>query len=321
MQRTFRAIALTAALAGLGAAAAPALAGAPLVKTQAPGYYRFMLGDFEVTALSDGTVKLPMTELINAKKEAIAKALNRNFLASPTETSVNAYLVNTGSKLVLIDAGAGGLFGPTLGNVATNLVAAGYKPEQVDEIYVTHLHPDHVGGVSANGNRVFPNAVVRADKNDTDFWLSEEKMKAAPESAKGFFQGAMASLNPYAAAGKLQPFSGSTELVPGIRAVSTYGHTPGHTIYEVESKGQKLVLWGDLMHLGAMQFEDPSVTIKFDTDNKNAAKQRKAAYANAAKAGHLAGVAHVPFPGVGHLRAAPGGKGYVWLPLNYSGLK
>ena len=129
----------------------------------------------------------------------------------------------------------------------------------------------------------------------------------------------MASLNPYVAAGKFKAFDGDTELVPGIKAVAARGHTPGHSIYKVESKGQTLVLWGDLMHVAAVQFSDPSVTIQFDTDSKNAAIQRKRAYADAAKQGYLVGSAHLSFPGLGHLRAE--GKGYAWVPVNYNGLK
>lgn len=297
--------------------AAVAQAGAPQVKTQAPGYYRVMLGDFEVTALSDGTVKLPMADLLtNTTKAKTNAALARAKLASPVETSVNGYLINTGSKLVLVDAGAGSLFGPTLGNLVANLKAAGYQPEQVDEIYITHMHADHVGGLSAEGQTVFANAVVRADQRDADFWLSQANMDAAPHDAKGFFQGAMASINPYVAAGRFKPFDGSAELVPGVKALASHGHTKGHTSYIVESKGQKLVLWGDLMHVAAVQFADPSVTIQFDTDSKPAAAQRKKAYADAAKAGYWVAAAHLSFPGIGQLRAD--GRGYAFIPANYN---
>ena len=316
MRSTLQTLATAAALLGGAVFSTTAAAEAPMVKTQAPGFHRLMLGDFEVTALSDGTVKLPVLKLLNGQPQRLKAALQRGFLHEMVETSVNAYLVNTGTKLVLIDTGAAGLFGPTLGNLLANLKAAGYQPEQVDEVYVTHMHPDHVGGLMAGASRAFPNAVVRMDKRDADFWLSEANMKAAPEANKGFFQGAMASVNPYAAAGKLQPFEGETELVPGIKARPTYGHTPGHTVYEVQSKGQKLVLWGDLMHVAAVQFPDPSGTIQFDTDSKKAAAERKKAFAEAAKQGYFVGVAHLPFPGIGQLRAD--GKGYRWVPVNYT---
>ena len=292
-------------------------AAAPFVKTSAPGYYRMMLGDFEITALSDGTVELPMDKLLtNTTPAKVNKALARSFLKAPLETSVNTYLVNTGSKLVLIDTGAAKLFGPTLGNLLANLKLAGYQPEQVDEIYITHLHPDHVGGLMDGDKMAFPNAVVRADKHEADFWLSPANLdKAAPE-AKGFFQGATASLNPYVKAGRFSTFQGNTPLVPGIKAVATHGHTAGHSAYMVDSQGQKLLLWGDVVHAAAVQFDDPSVTIEFDGDAKAAAVQRKKVFADAAKNGYLVGSTHIAFPGIGHVRA--NGKGYAWVPVNYA---
>jgi glyoxylase-like metal-dependent hydrolase (beta-lactamase superfamily II) len=301
-------------------AAGIAAAAAPQAKGQAPGWYRMMVGDIEVTALSDGTVVLPVDKLLtNTSPAKVQAALSRAYLKAPVETSVNGYLVNTGSKLVLIDAGAAGLFGPTLGNLVNNLRASGYQPEQVDEIYITHLHPDHVGGIMVDGKAVFPNAVVRVDKRDADFWLSKDNLDKAPDASKGFFQGAQGAVKPYADAGKLKTFDGPGELVPGIKAVSTYGHTPGHTLYAIESKGQKMMVWGDLMHVAAVQFAEPAVTIQFDADSKKAAPQRQKAYADAAKNGHYVAVAHVAFPGIGQLRAD--GKGYRWLPVNYSSNK
>ena len=297
----------------------PAHAAAPLAKTQPPGYYRMMLGDFEITALSDGTIPLPMDTLLTDTSPAkVKKALDRWYLKEPVDTSVNAYLINTGAKLVLVDAGAGVLFGPTVGKLASNLQAAGYRPEQVDEVYITHMHGDHVGGLMAGDKLAFPNATVRADKHDADFWLSQANMDAAPKDAKDSFKGAMASINPYIAAGKFKTFDGDTELVPGIKAMASPGHTPGHSTYVVESKGEKLALWGDLMHVAAVQFAEPSVTIKFDTDPKSAAAQRRRAYADAAIRGYWVAAAHLAFPGIGHVRTE--GKAYAWVPANYAPL-
>ena len=305
-------------IAALTVCVTPAVfAAAPMVKTSAPGFYRVMLGDFEITALSDGTVNLPMDQLLtNTTPAATLKSLEKAHLKVPVETSVNGYLINTGSKLVLVDSGAGSLFGPTLGKLAANIKAAGYQPEQVDEIYITHMHADHVGGLAAAGVPVFTNATVRADQHDADFWLSQANLDKAAPDAKGSFQGAMASLNPYVKANKFKAFDGDTELVPGIIAVASHGHTPGHSVYLIESKGQKLMLWGDLMHVAAVQFEHPTVTVKFDSDSKAAAEQRKKAYADAAKQGYLVGSAHLSFPGLGYVR--PEGKAYAWIPLNYS---
>ena len=303
------------------ALAATAQAAAPMVKKSGPGYYRMMLGDFEVTALSDGTVTLPVNKILQKITEAqVDNALAAQGLASPLETSVNAYLVNTGAKLILIDTGAAKLFGPTLGNMLDSLKASGYTPEQVDEVYVTHMHADHVGGLMTGSARAFPNATVRADKADADFWLSKENLDKAPEAMKGFFQGAQASLNPYVSAGKFMPYDGSTELLPGIRAVVTRGHTPGHSVFSVESKGQKMLVLGDLMHVAAVQFARPEVTIQFDTDAATAADVRTALYREAAREQYILAVAHISFPGLGRVRQ-DGATGYVWLPVNYSPVK
>ncbi|MDP1790222.1 MAG: MBL fold metallo-hydrolase [Methylibium sp.] len=317
MTRKLAALGLLVALLTGGPAVTTSHAEAPQQKTQAPGYYRMMLGDFEITALSDGTVDLPVDQLLSgARPGQVQRALKRAYLGVPLETSVNAYLINTGTRLVLIDTGAAGLFGPTLGKLSANLKAAGYLPEQVDEVYITHLHPDHVGGLLADGKAAFPNATLRFDQHDADFWLSDDRMTKAPDDAKGFFAGAMSAVKPYQEASRLKTFSGTTELVPGVRAEPAPGHTPGHAFYVVESRGQKLVIWGDMMHVAAVQFPDPSVVIKFDVDSKAALPQRRKAFADAARQGYYVAIAHVSFPGIGRLRAE--GKGYVWVPVNYS---
>jgi glyoxylase-like metal-dependent hydrolase (beta-lactamase superfamily II) len=308
---------IVAALAAALSFSASAEAGAPPQKTQAPGFYRLMLGEFEVTVVSDGTFFPDLGKILtNITPKELDAALARSFLKDPVETSVNGFLINTGSKLVLVDTGAGTLFGPTLGKLLSNLRASGYRPEQVDEVYITHMHDDHVGGLSADGKRVFPNAIVRAAQQEADFWLSKAHMDAAPQDRKDAFQSAMNMLNPYVSAGKFKPFNGDTELVPGVRAVATPGHTAGHTMYVVESKGQKLMLWGDLMHVAAVQFADPAVTIEYDMDSGMAALQRKKVFAEAAEKRYWVAGAHLSFPGIGHLRAA--GSGYAFVPVNYA---
>jgi glyoxylase-like metal-dependent hydrolase (beta-lactamase superfamily II) len=317
MMKPQRGILSTCLVLALAALASPALANAPLSKASTPGWYRMMLGDFEITALSDGTVALPVDKLLtNTTPAKVEAALTRAYQKPQLETSVNCYLINTGSKLVLIDAGAGTLFGPTLGKLLISLKASGYQPEQIDEIYITHMHPDHIGNLAAGGKIVFPNAIVRAAKAEGEQWLSQANLDKAPDAAKDYFKGAMASVNPYVTAGKYKPFEGATELVPGIKAVPAIGHTNGHTIYEVTSKGQKLVVWGDLIHVAAVQFAEPAVTIQFDTDSKKAAAERQKVFADAAKQGYFAAIAHISFPGIGQLRVD--GPGYRWMPVNYS---
>jgi glyoxylase-like metal-dependent hydrolase (beta-lactamase superfamily II) len=313
------ALAILAASLAASLIATPALAAAPMAKTPAPGYFRMMLGDFEITPVSDGTVDLPMNTLLSQKKETTDAELAKAGLKSPVETSDNVFVINTGSKLVMVDTGAGALFGPTLGKLLANLKAAGYTPEQVDEIYLTHMHGDHVGGLLSNGQVAFPNATVRASKTDADFWLSQANLDQADAASKGNFQGPQAALAPYIKAGKFKTFEGDTELVPGVSARAGFGHTPGHTTYVVESGGKKLVLIGDLIHVAAVQMAKPAVTIKFDSDPKAAAASRKKVFDAAARDGSLIGGAHLQFPGLGYLRTE--GKGYRWTPVNYTQMR
>jgi len=285
----------------------------------APGYYRMMLGKFEITALSDGSSQVPMGKLLtNITPAQYDSALQKAFLKDPVETSVNAFLIKTGTKLILVDAGAGSFLGPTQGKLLSSLKAAGYQPEQVDEIYLTHMHGDHLGGLLADGKTAFPNAIVRAAQPEADFWLSTAQMNAAPEDLKSFFQGAMSSLQPYIAAGKFKPFPGDGELVPGVSAKLVPGHTPGSTVYVVESLGERLVLLGDLVHVAAIQFADPSVAIRFDSEPGQAVAARNREFLAASDNRYWIGGAHIPFPGIGHVRAV--GSGYEFVPTPYLSL-
>lgn len=310
---------LSAVAAGLAFAALNAHAAAPMAKTSAPGFFRFMLGSFEVTALSDGTVDLPVDKLLQEPAAKTRAAIDKAHLKLPLETSVNAFLINTGDRLVLVDVGAGDLFGPTLGKLMSNLKASGYQPENIDDIFLTHMHPDHVGGLSAKGAIQFPNAVVHAEKAEGEFWLSKQHEDAAPAEGKGMYEGAMASLNPYVQAGKYKPFEGSIPLVPGVSSYAAAGHTVGHSAYMIESQGQKLLLVGDMIHVTSVQLQHPEVTIKFDTDAKQAKATRLKVFGQAAKDGLLIGAAHIQFPGLGHLYAD--GKGYDWVPVNYTQMR
>ena len=308
-------------LAGAGAASAAA----PQLRTQAPGFYRMMLGDFEVTALLDGTHPFPDVAVLtksepgavgprakffdNDPTEANA-LLAASDLSVPTEGSINAFLVNTGSKLVLIDSGAGSLYGACCGHLIENLRASGYRPEQVDEIFLTHLHADHVGGIAPGGMPAFPNAIVRASKLDTEYWLDDNNEDTAPGFLKPMFEGDKASLKPYIAAGRFQPFVGGPELVPGIRAIPAPGHTPGHTMYQVESRGQTLLVWGDI------QFPDPSITVEYDSNEEEAEATRKRAFSEAAESKFWIAAAHISFPGLGHV--ALRSSQFVWLPAEYT---
>ncbi|MFZ6871595.1 MBL fold metallo-hydrolase [Undibacterium sp. Di27W] len=308
-----------AALISLAGLAPVAQAAAPLASIATPGFYRSMLGDFEITVLSDGTFPFPAAQMLtNTSQEKVNKALAKSHLSSPVITSVNGFLINTGNKLVLIDTGCGKFFGPSLGKLLSNLQAAGYQAEQVDEIYLSHLHPDHIGGLGEGDKAVFPNAIVRVDRQDAEHWLNPANMARAPKEIQAYYERASKVLQPYVEANRLKTFDGNSELLPGIKAIASHGHTAGHSIFKLESKGQTLVLWGDLMHVAAVQFETPAVAIQFEENSKFATLQRQKAYADAAQHAYLVGAAHLSFPALGYVRKE--GKGYAWMPLNHAPL-
>jgi glyoxylase-like metal-dependent hydrolase (beta-lactamase superfamily II) len=296
----------------------PVLAAAPMVKTQ-PGFYRMMLGDFEVTALNDGVVGYPTAELLpTATPQQIKEGLFENGLTDPVGMSYNAFVINTGSKLVLIDTGTGGklenvpAFHGT-GHLMAHLREAGYQPEQVDEVYITHLGPDHVGGLTLGGERAFPNAMVRAPKAEVDLFLHPETAPAWTRSWTKFWADLFA---PYIKAGKFESIEGDVVLTPGIHALATRGHAPGHTSYVVESKGQTLIVMGDLVLMSALQFAIPSLASSADADPKAAADQRLRVFKVAATDDDWVAGGHLSFPAIGHIRAGQGR--YFWVPINYA---
>ncbi|MFZ6653970.1 MBL fold metallo-hydrolase [Undibacterium sp. TJN19] len=293
----------------------PARTPVPMATFQAPGFYRMMLGGFEVTVLSDGTATRHVDEIMS-KPEEVRAAYAHSHEELPVELSINTYLINTGSKLVLVDTGAGELFGGGSSNrLVGNLRAAGYQPEQVDAVLLTHIHGDHSGGLSIGGKRVFPNADVYVDQKDASYWLSQAQADAAPAAKQLTFTQSRATVNPYADAGRLKTFNGAQELFPGISSVPAYGHTPGHTAYLIASQGKQLLLWGDLIHAGNAQFKNPAITIAYDFDAAAAVKSREYLLQLAASKGYLVGSAHISFPGLGHIGGSS--AGYEWITAPY----
>ncbi|MDR2239926.1 MAG: MBL fold metallo-hydrolase [Zoogloeaceae bacterium] len=303
---------------GLGGSLLPAAQAAPPAqKNQAPGYYRMALGDLEITALYDGYVTLDQKTLKGMAAKDIQALLARMFISTTKgmQTAVNAYLVNTGANLVLIDTGAAQCFGPTLGGILNNLRAAGYKAEDVDAVLLTHLHADHACRLVDNGKAVFPNATVWAAKDETAFWLSEEVAAKAPQDKQAAFKMSRDSVAPYAAAGKLKTFVAGDTPIPGVTIAPSPGHTPGHSGYLFASQGQSLLIWGDIVHNYAVQFPHPEVAFSFDVDEKQAVATRKRILVDAAKNKLWIAGAHLPFPGLGHVRTEK--HGYAWVPVEY----
>ena len=301
------------------AAASFALAEAPMVKTQVPGYYRMMLGQFEVTALCDGAVDIDIQLLRNTSDAEVQELLTRMFISGPKmPTPVNAYLVNTGTSLILVDTGAGTKLGPTLGNLPRVLKTAGYDSDQIDAVLITHMHTDHLGGlVNAEGKPVFPKAVVYVAKPESDFWLSTAEAEKVSPHDREFFQVARDCAEPYVASGRWKTFGEEGVPFPGVKAVSIAGHTPGHTAYEITSGNASLLLIGDMVHAMALQFTRPTVAISFDRDTKQAIAARLALFKSASESKVLVGGMHIPFPGIGRIRA-DGENTYTWVPVQFS---
>lgn len=275
------------------------------------------LGEFTITTLSDGTLPISLHELLtNVTPAEIDRSLAHDFLKDPTQVSVNAYLIDTGSRLVLVDTGAGDLFGPTVGTLTASLVAAGVRPEQISDVLLTHIHADHSGGLMNGKALAFPNATVHVAKRESDFWLNPANFTDASQFNKDRAAEAHEKVDPYIKAGKLKNFDGDVELFPGIRTLAAPGHTPGHSFYVLESEGQKLMFWGDTMHAASVQFPDPDVAIAFDIDQKMAVATRKKFLRQAATQGYWVALDHVSFPGIGHVRAEK--IGFSWAPINYS---
>jgi glyoxylase-like metal-dependent hydrolase (beta-lactamase superfamily II) len=290
-------------------------AASELSQSQA-GFYRMKIGSVDVIALSDGTVSLPVHDLLtNVRPGEVDQLLKQAYRHTPLETSVNAYLILSGERRILIDTGAGKLYGPTLNKLPQSLANAGHPPASITDILVTHIHMDHAGGLSDGDRRIYPNAVVHVDRREAEYWLNRESMERAGAELRPAFEFAMAMMAPYQKAGQFKTFAAPAELFPGIRAMPTPGHTPGHAVYALESQQERIFFWGDIMHVAEVQFPNPAITINFDVDSKSAAEQRKRVFAEAAREGYFIAPAHVSFPGVGRLRVD--GAGYRWFPIPY----
>jgi glyoxylase-like metal-dependent hydrolase (beta-lactamase superfamily II) len=296
-----------------------ALAAPPQHRDQVPGFYRLKVGDLEVTALYDGTGVFDPHWLngTNVTMDGVVKALHED--PHMLDVVDSGFLVNTGKQLILVDAGAGTWWGgAALGRLAGSLRSAGYTPEEVDLVLVTHLHSDHVGGLTTqDGKRVFPNADVYVAKAESDFWLSPEIAAKAPKDAQPFFQSAQAIAAPYIKAGKWHTLTGSEPIVDGMQLVPLLGHTPGHTGYEFSSKGQRILFWGDTIHAQRVQFPHPEVTVVFDIDPAAAAATRNQLLSKLAREDVMIAEPHSSvFPPLGHLRKE--GSGYSWVPVVFT---
>lgn len=291
----------------------------PILRGQAPGFFRYALGDLVVTAIYDGYVSLdPMTltGLSDAERaDDLAKQMQP--AEGNVNSSVNAFLIHDDVHLILVDAGSAHFAGPTMGRLLRNIDAAGYKAADIDTIVLTHMHPDHVGGITNDqGEALFPNATVWAAKADADFWLDADTVHKLPQEQQIFVQIAQEASAPYLTSGRFKTYAFGDAIIPGlISAVDAAGHTPGHTAFMVTSAGQRMLFWGDISHIPAIQLPHPAATIELDVFPDMAVASRKRVLADTVAAGWAVGAAHLPFPGIGHVRED--GEGYAWVAVEY----
>ncbi len=304
--------ATTAFLAG----AEPAAAEAPPAGKQSPGVYRYKIGSFELTALYDGIWYRPITDkfIRNASFTEVEHALDLAYMPhDKLETPFTTLIVNTGKKLILIDTGTGGQISPTAGMIGDNLAAAGIATKAVDQIVISHFHPDHINGIKDKDNAlIFPNAEIMVPAPEWAYWMDDANLNAAPADLKLTFLNQRRIFSDIAP--QVTRFDPGKEVSPGIVTLAAPGHTPGHTVFAIHSGDQSLLVLGDTAQHPAIFARHPNWQAAFDVDGAEAVATRKTLFDRAAADRMLVTGYHFPFPACGHLIKTAGGYEHVPAP-------
>ncbi len=303
------------ALAAAGATAASAAA--PAADKQAPAVYRYKIGSYELTALYDGIWYRPITDkfIRNAPFADVEHALDVAFMPhDKLATPFTALVVNTGTKLVLIDTGTGGQISPSAGELRDNLVAAGIDPRAVDAIVISHFHPDHINGIKDKDNAlIFPNAEIMVPEPEWAFWMDDANLNAAPADMKPTFLNQRRIFADIA--GQVTHYRPGKEVAPGIVTLPAPGHTPGHTVFAIHSGNQSLLVLSDTAQHPAVFARHPTWQAAFDVDGPQAVATRKKIFDRAAADRMLVTGCHFPFPACGHLVKTA--TGYEHVPIEW----
>jgi len=319
------------ALAGAAALAAtpllptvPARAAAPAAEKQAPSFYRYKVGDAQVNVISDGVnnFALPETFVLNVKKDEVNAALEKAFMPKDKMSIQFAPLViNTGGKLVVVDTGNGpGAFASSKGNVgqfASNMVAAGIDPKAIDMVVISHFHGDHINGLlTADNTLAFPNAEVLVPAAEWKYFMDDGEMgKQTTDRMKGVFANARRVFD----AGlkkKVTPYEMGKDVAPGLLAVASFGHTPGHTSYVLSSGSDKVFIQSDVTNLPALFVTNPGWHLMFDQDPAMAEATRRKVYDMLVADKMRVQGFHYPFPANGYVEKD--GTGYRLVPAPWS---
>ncbi|MGE0847181.1 MAG: MBL fold metallo-hydrolase [Flavobacteriaceae bacterium] len=301
-----------AAIAATGIS--PASAKAPMQGDARPVYRRVKLGDFEVTTIYDGHIALDGPHPIfgmDQSADAVQALAKENFLPPEKMTiSFAPIVVNTGSELVLFDSGNGAARRPNAGLTRERLSAAGFAPEMIDVVVLTHYHGDHIGGLMEDGKPAYPNARYFASAAENNFWTADAAMSGPTEGNAKLVQSNVVPL-----AEKTTFLDDGGSVVGGITAVAANGHTPGHTAYHLESGGKRMLLWGDSCNHFVASMQRPDWHVRFDMDKEQAVAARKKVLGMVAADRILANGYHMPFPAMGYVEQD--GDGFRWVPLSY----
>ena len=303
------AAAATAAAALSSFPASTAGAAVPPSGAQAPGFYRYKVGSFECTSINDGARSFPMPDTFVKnvpKEEALAAAEAAYMPKGMVTVPFNPQLINTGSKLVLIDCGNGiANFEPSKGAVGRtlqNLASAGVDPKSVDVVLMSHLHPDHTNGIRAlDGSMAFPNAEIMVPAKDWEFWMSEEN--AAKAESNQMMKNYFANVKKIYAGieSRVTRYDWGKEVVPGVTSVATPGHTPGHTSFVVASGNSRILIQSDVTNIPEFFLRNPDWHVAYDVDPETAQATRHKFYDMAAAEKATVVGFHFTFPSIGHV--------------------
>eukprot|EP01037_Dinobryon_pediforme_P010838 gene10838-10918_t len=297
----------TALTALLGTAAAtqinPGHAAAPVSGQQAPAFYRSKIGDIEITAISDGYGTYPKIDgfVRNATPDAVQAALAEQFLPTDrVQIPFTTLVVNTSGKLVVIDTGNGDLAAPTSGIWMKNFRAAGFTPEDVDMVVISHFHGDHVNGLRLkDGTAVFPKAEIKVPEPEFNFWMSDDNLAKAPDGLKGNFNIARRVFTPMAK--DVTPYTWEKEVAPGIIAHGAPGHTPGHTIFSINSGKASFMAVSDITNVPVLFVRNPDWAVMFDQDPDMARATRHRVLDMVSADKMQVGFYHANFPATGFI--------------------
>lgn len=278
---------------------------------QPPGLYHQRIGDIVVTAVNDGTFAATFDLIAGVDPSECERLEREAFRVVPPRMTMNTFLLRTNGHIALIDTGCGASMGPTLGKAVGNLAAMGVSPDDIDTILITHLHPDHMNGlIDGAGAAVFPHAEIVINERELNFFDDPTAIDRAPEGeAKTFFAAMRVATAPYRE--RIRTVKDGPVL-PGVTAMTTPGHTPGHTAWLIESAGDSVLIWGDVVHMPALQLAAPEAGTVLDIDRAEAVETRRRVLDMvAAERLRVAGI-HMDFPGFGYIAKA--GTGYRFVP-------